>query len=145
MPSNTKMTPTRTDEEIQAWTPRDIEIVDTIFRSCPAQSKPKISDWSTLAQKLGLKNEQSAKETIRVLYRKRKWFNANESRSEFKSNLDLGSKPSSSAQKEAAIQDERASEIKKYNTRGRARKQPRAKLSPIPTELIETSESEERI
>ncbi|KAF3068982.1 hypothetical protein GL218_08205 [Daldinia childiae] len=129
------MPPKKTNNKAQTLTARDIEIIDTILQACPPHSKPKI-DWTTVAPKLGLKNEPSAKETFRILCKKRNWFTAidSESKPEPKSSLN--------PRKEAAAQDEKASNIK-YNTRGRTKKEPRAELRPSTTKLTETTESEE--
>ncbi|KAI1645075.1 uncharacterized protein F4817DRAFT_344866 [Daldinia loculata] len=130
------MPPTRTNNKVQMLTPRDTEIIDTILQACPPHAKPKI-DWTTVAHKLGLKNEPSAKETFRILCKKRNWFTATDSQSKSESKSSLSPK------KEAATQDERPFNINKYNTRGRARKEPQAKLRPSTTEFMETTESEE--
>ncbi|KAI0847666.1 hypothetical protein F5Y00DRAFT_271007 [Daldinia vernicosa] len=133
------MPPKKTDNKVQHLTPRDTEVIDTILQAFPPQSKPKI-DWTAIAQKLGLKNEPTAKETFRVLCRKRNWFNAIDSQSE------AGPKSSLNPQKDDATKDEtheRASNIKKYNTRRRTKKEPQAELKPSTTKLTETAESQE--
>ncbi|KAI1662926.1 hypothetical protein F4813DRAFT_342374 [Daldinia decipiens] len=130
------MAPTKTSNKVQTLTPRDTEVIDTILQACPPDMKPKISDWDTIAHRLGFKTAASAKETFRILCKKREWFSPTDSQSE------SGFKSSSIPQKEAATQDEKPPNMKKYDTRGRARKEPQAKLKPNTAELNETTDSE---
>ncbi|KAI1475811.1 hypothetical protein F4774DRAFT_428617 [Daldinia eschscholtzii] len=112
-------------------------MADIVLRASSRQFMPTITDWTPIAEELGLKDQRAAKKAFYALCERRNWFVADDASPESESWSQPG--PSSTPQRRVTRRTKTTpNTTKKHYTRSSSKNEPEIKF-----ENIESMEGQE--